>query len=166
MTLKNFDGLTRVIRYPKKEWLTLDRNYYNTFIEVAADCPASSASVPPVNKKGKTKAAIEYELLSAHPYAFTQEDLLFEVHARHKGIPEEELIGQRTAFFQKPQPCFRSSMLPKKYGWGIHFNEAGKAAMVAMDSPGYEKFLNGEASGVKRVKAMRNKREQTDAKKR
>jgi hypothetical protein len=139
-----------------------DWNYYDTFILVAPDCPAAQATVPPEKKTGKTKARIEFELASEHPYRYTQEELLFETHVRHKGIAEAELETRgeqlKAAFFQKPQACLRSSMLPKKYGWGIHFNAEGRLALIPVESEAYRQFAEGRIDGVKLVKAMRNSR--------
>ncbi len=138
----------------------MEWNYYNTFITVAADCPVEYGSIPPDKKNGKTKPGIEFELASAHPYRYTQEELLFEVHARHKGIPQEELEEHgdelKEAFYRKPQACMRASMLPKKYGWGIHFNAEGKLALVPMESAEYRRLADGEAGDMKRLAAMRN----------
>jgi hypothetical protein len=47
-------------------------------------------------------------------------------------------------------------MLPKKYGWGIHFNGEGKLALVPMESPEYRKFAEGAGGDVKVLAAMRN----------
>ncbi|MDF2671529.1 MAG: hypothetical protein K0R67_3835, partial [Paenibacillus sp.] len=83
----------------------MEWNYYDTFIKVAQDCPAVAASVPPDKKDGKTKAGIEFELVSANPYVYTQEELLYQVHIRHKEISEEQLSAKgtqiRDEFFQK-----------------------------------------------------------------
>jgi len=140
----------------------MEWNYYNTFITVAADCPSETGATPPDKKSGKTKPGLEFELAAGAPYAYTQEELLYAVYVRHKEIPADELAARdgeiRAAFFAKPQPCLRASMLPKKYGWGIHFDEAGKLALVAMESPEYREFIEGQRPGVKLVPAMRNKK--------
>lgn len=140
----------------------MEWNYYNTFITVAADCPASKGTVPPDKKGGKTKAGIEFELVSANPYIYTQEELLFEVHIRHKAIAPEELEAHgtqlRDEFYQVPMPCLRASMLPKKFGWGLHFNKAGKVALVPIESEHYQHFVGGHEEEVKLVPAMRNNR--------
>jgi hypothetical protein len=140
----------------------MDWNYYDTFITIAADCPAATGRVPPDKKNGKTKAGIEFHLVSEHPYEYTQEDLLYEVHIRHKEIPQEELAEKgtqiRDEFFQKPMACLRASMLPKKFGWGIHFNTEGKMALVPMDSDLYRQFIEGGKGDVKLLAAMRNSR--------
>lgn len=140
----------------------MEWNYYNTFITVAPDCPATKGTVPPDKKSGKSKAGIEFELISSHPYEYTQEDILYEVHIRQKGIPQEELeergTQMRDEFFQKPTACMRASMLPKKFGWGLHFDTEGKVALVPMESDLYREFAGGEREGVKVLAAMRNAR--------
>ncbi len=60
----------------------------DTFIEVADDCPAVHAEVPPARGDRPTKAAIEYELIASEPHALTEEDVAFRDsrgHARHPG---------------------------------------------------------------------------------
>lgn len=140
----------------------MEWNYYDTFITIAADCPATTGTVPSDKKDGKTKAGIEFQLVFEHPYEYTQEDLLYEVHIRHKGIPQEELAAKgtqiRDEFFQKPMACLRASMLPKKFGWGIHFNKEGKMALVPMESGLYQQFVGGGQGDVKLLPAMRNSR--------
>jgi hypothetical protein len=65
------------------------------------------------------KPLLEYELLSKQPYTFTQEDLLFEVHIRHKAVPSADLEENerriRDAFFKNlnhvcARPCFPKNM--------------------------------------------------------
>jgi hypothetical protein len=138
----------------------MDWNYYNTFITVSPDCPAEFGMVPPDKKGGRTKPSLEYELASRQPYGYTQEDLLYEVYVRHKGYSAEELAANgteiRKAFFSKPTACLRASMLPKKYGWGIHFNEQGKMALVPRESEAYHRFASGEDAKLKVVAGMRS----------
>ncbi|MCM3749762.1 DUF6157 family protein [Paenibacillus pasadenensis] len=140
----------------------MDWNYYDTFIRVAADCPAEFGTVPPDKKEGKTKAGIEYELLASEPYRYTQEELLYEVHIRHQKIAQEEMETRaadiRTEFFSKPKPCLRASMLPKKFGWGLHFDHDGKIALVPKESEAYSQFLEQPPTGLKVLAAMRNRR--------
>jgi hypothetical protein len=140
--------------------MKMNWNYYDTFITVARDCPAERGTVPPDKKNGKSKPGIEFELVADHPYRYTQEELLYEVHIRHKEISPEELAARgtemRDEFFQKPMPCLRASMLPKKYGWGIHFNAEGKMALVPVESPDYRRFVDGDSGDVKILAAMSN----------
>ena len=42
--------------------------YYNTFIEIAEDCPVSQAEIPQAKGGKKTKAVLEYELIAKNPY--------------------------------------------------------------------------------------------------
>ncbi|WP_138754620.1 DUF6157 family protein [Paenibacillus sinopodophylli] len=138
----------------------MDWNYYNTFITVSPDCPAEFAVVPPDKKSGRTKPSLEYELAAEQPYGYTQEELLYEVHVRHKSIAPEELAERgaelKEAFFSKPTACMRASMLPKKYGWGIHFNEAGKLALVPRESEQYHDFAAGKHASIKVLAGMRS----------
>ena len=115
-------------------------NYYNTFIQVAPDCPVSRSVVPTAKDGRKSIPVIQYELLAGHPYTYTQEDLQFEVYVRHKSIPTDDLPARRAEFFQKSQPCLRSSPLAKQYGWGLHFNTEGKIALYALESEEYRQF--------------------------
>lgn len=133
-------------------------SYTNTFITIAPDCPATAGIVPAAGRNGKTKALIEYELLTEHPYTYTGDDLVFEVHIRHKGITAETLAEKgaqiREALLRKPHPCMRASMLPKKFGWGVHYNEEGKIAIYGAETAEY-RLLAGR-DDIKRLAAMRN----------
>jgi hypothetical protein len=136
-------------------------NYSNTFIRVALDCPVREAVVPTSRRVEKSIPQVEYELLAGNPYTFTQEELLFAVHVRRQGVGEADLKPRRAAlweeFFGKPRACLRASMLPKRYGWGLHFDAEGRVALVAMESKEYRALAEGK--GVATVlTAMRNKR--------
>jgi hypothetical protein len=134
-------------------------NYIDTFITVAEDCPTEKALVPEPRGGKKSVAVIQYEMLDGHPYEYTQEDVLFQTHAQHKGIPPAELKAKgkklREDFFARDQPCLRTSPLARKYGWGFHFDPKGKVAMVPMESKEY-KQLSKSASKV--LKALRSSR--------
>lgn len=128
-------------------------NYYNTFIAVADDCPVSEAQVPPL-KKEKSVANLQFELLAEQAYAYTSDDILFAVFAERHELKKNELALAREQFFSKGQACFRASPLTKRYGWGIHFDHAGKMALVGMDSPLYQKYMADK--NMITVKAMRS----------
>jgi hypothetical protein len=132
----------------------------DTFVLVAQDCPVTVSVAPTANKNTKPSIhVIQYELLSAHPYRFTLEDLIYEVHIRHKDIPaaQVEQEGDRIAgLFQKSHPCMRASMLPKKFGWGVHYDSKDKLAFYGMETEQYRAFV--ENPGIMLVFAMRNKR--------
>lgn len=128
-------------------------NYYNTLILVAEDTKATEAIVPP-SKEGKpTIANMHFDMLHEHPYQFSSDDLLFITYAERQGIPEQEQEMARELFFSKGQACMRTSALAKNYGWGIHANEAGKIALVAMESPTYNALTDDP--GTKKIKAMK-----------
>lgn len=131
-------------------------NYYDTFIQVAEDCPVSEAIVPKAKGESRTIPVIQYEMLSNHPYRFTQEDVLFEVFAERNQISEQERAAAREKFFSKGQPCLRTSSLGKRYGWGVHHDAQGKVAIYAVESEEYVKLMNDR--DLAQCKAMRSKR--------
>ena len=130
-------------------------NYINTFIEVAEDCPVKSAEVPAQKGEAKSVANLHFEMVEAHPYQFTSDDVIFKTFAVKNNL-ESNLENERNQFFSKGQACMRCSPLTKRYGWGVHSNEEGKIAIFPRESEEYERFLKDES--VKRVKAMRSKK--------
>jgi hypothetical protein len=131
-------------------------NYYDTLIEVADDCQASEGLVPAARGGKKTKAMVEYELLVGHPYAYTEEDIAFEVYAVLHAVPKGSRAKEREAFLSKGHPHLRVSQLAKRYGWGIHNDAAGKVALVAVDSPEYQRLVKDPRTT--KVKAFRSSR--------
>jgi hypothetical protein len=138
-----------------------DMGYIDTFIKVATDCPTDRGVVPVARGDRKPIHVLQYELLAAHPYRYTHGDLLFEVHARHKAIPAAELrtLGAaiRAELLSKPHPCLRASLLPKKYGWGVHYDGEGRIAIYARESEEYRRFTRpGAVANL--TTALRSKR--------
>ena len=125
-------------------------NYFDTFIGVAEDCPLPVAEVPPP-KEPKTAVRVEYEMAVNSPYTYTSDDIVYESNGRRKGISWE-------AFFSKGQPCLRSSALGKRYGWGIHCNNAGGVAIYAVESAEYKRLSSDES--LRHLKAMRSGKKQ------
>lgn len=132
-------------------------NYYNTFIQVADDCPAVRGERPPVREANRSAATMQFELISQNPYQYTSDDVLFEVYAEKKDVTNHEREKARADFFSKGQPCFRASPLTKRYGWGVHFNEEGKIALYGMEADTYDRFVKDK--NLKQVSAVRSKRE-------
>lgn len=131
-------------------------NYTGTFIQVADDCPAETAEMPPVGKKAPTVAELQYAIISEHPYKFTSDDILFEVHATRRSIPPESKPEARADFFAKDQACLRASPLCKRYGWGIHFDAESRVALVPLGTKDYKSYSADPS--LKQVKAIRSKR--------
>jgi Family of unknown function (DUF6157) len=81
----------------------------NTFVVVADDCRASSGVVPTPTSGRSTVAVFEYELLSAHPYRYTLEDLIFEVHLARNQVSRDEREARgaeiRARLFERPHAC-------------------------------------------------------------
>jgi Family of unknown function (DUF6157) len=131
-------------------------NYYDTLIEVADDCPATTGQVPHARGGKKTKAVVEYELLVEHPYTYTEEDIAFEVYAAFHGLRAANRPKEREKFLSKGHPHLRVSPLAKRYGWGIHNNAEGKVALVAVGSREYKRLLKDRRTT--KVKAFRSTR--------
>jgi Family of unknown function (DUF6157) len=129
-------------------------NYYNTFIQIADDCPISNGETPPTKAAARTVANIQFEMVSKSPYAFTADDILFQVFADKNDLTESEYPAARAQFFSKGQPCFRASPLTKRYGWGVHYDQDGKMAIYGADSPEYEAFSTDKT--LKVIKAMKS----------
>jgi hypothetical protein len=130
-------------------------NYYNTFIEVADDCPVKTAEVPPL-RGDKTTANIAFELLVNNPYEFTSDDVLFHIYAAKHSLRATDIAAEREKFFSKGQACFRASPLTKRYGWGAHFDAEGKMAIYPRESEEYRRHASDKT--LTQVKAMRSKK--------
>lgn len=128
-------------------------NYTRTFISVSPDCPAIQGMVP---GKPDSAAGLQHELLIARPYHWTSDELLFEVHCRRNGVDPANRESERRGFFAKPKACLRASPLVKQFGWGLHFDEAGAVAAVALGTADYDRFL--QRKGLKVLTGMRNRR--------
>src|SRR5690349_20946654 len=105
-------------------------SYVDTFIRIAPDCELQRAAVPTARCDKPTIAELEYGLLSETPYRYTERDVQFAVHLARLGLAPEEIAAERAAlereFFSKSRACFRASPLPKKFGWGIHYDADGR----------------------------------------
>lgn len=137
-------------------------SYKNTFIKVSPDCPVTSSVDPQYKTSNKPIHVIQYELLSRYPYRYTHEQLLFEIHIRHKNIPADELETNRQqiwdALFSKSHACLRASQLPKKYGFGVHYDAEGRIAIYGMETPEYERFIQA-GDEITLLNGMRSRRE-------
>ncbi|MFT3997238.1 MAG: DUF6157 family protein [Asticcacaulis sp.] len=127
----------------------------NTFIAIAEDSKHRMGIEPPRKDGPPTLARMHFDLLSEHPYELTIDDLNFTVHCHKTGIDLTDTEA-RKAFLSKGHPCMRASPLTKTYGFGAHYNHAGKIAIYPADSKAYGKFLHDPE--IKVEKAMRSKR--------
>ena len=50
-------------------------NYFNTFIEVAEDCPVKSAEVPLQKGDNPSIANIQFDMITANPYLYNSDDV-------------------------------------------------------------------------------------------
>ena len=131
-------------------------NYYDTFIEVAPDCPVDHAAEPRPRGTAPTVAELQYRMIAEHPYEYDSDDVLFTVFADRAGIGAEDRAAEREAFFAKGQPCLRASALGKRLGWGVHSDDAGRVALHPVESDRYRELAADP--GVAHLVAMRSKR--------
>jgi hypothetical protein len=134
----------------------------NTFVLIATDCPVESGTIPTQRGETPTIPVLQHQLLSSKPYGLTLEELMLEVYLRREGLTKVEAKAQSAAIqeklFGKSYPCMRASPLPKKFGWGVHYDESGKLAIYSADSKEYQRFASGKVAGIEVVTAMRTKR--------
>ena len=128
----------------------------NTFVRVADDCQVTMGTVPPVKDGERSLARLHYDLLSEHPYEYDLDTFNFTVFRLRNRLSDAEAEKARADFFAKPHPCMRTSPLTKSYGFGAHYNNAGKIAIYPVDSVAYRKMTNDPANRVEM--AMRSKR--------
>jgi hypothetical protein len=128
----------------------------DTFIRIADDSGARMGIIPPIKNDDRTIARLHYDILSEHPYEFDLDAFNFEVYCRKNRFSPAERKTHREAFFSKNHPCMRASPLTKAYGFGAHYNGAGKIAIYPVDSVAYSKLLNDPDMTVEM--AMRSRR--------
>ncbi|MFC1805592.1 DUF6157 family protein [Planctomycetota bacterium] len=124
--------------------LPASRPYREELIEVAEDCPVDHAVEPPDDRPNKTRARIAYEMLSEHPYQYTEIEFFHELDVVRRCKPNAKIRSYQIKRFP----------LVQKYGWGIHRNQQGKLALVAMESDRYRELQRT----IKRTKSYRKSR--------
>lgn len=133
--------------------------YTNTFISVAEDCRATTGEVPADRSGGPTVAGVQHAMLAAQPGRWTQEDVLLASSPGVRGradVDDEELERLREEYFAQPRACLRASPLPKSFGWGLHFDEAGRITLHGVDSESYVRLSTD--LGLAQLRAMRSRR--------
>lgn len=128
----------------------------NTFILIAEDCPTAGA-VPPLKAGKPTTARFQYELLSEHPYEYNLDELNFAVHCRFNEC--EPTPSYKQAFLSRSHPCLRTSPLTRAFGWGVHYDWAGRIAIYPANTIAYQKLIRDPSLNVQR--AIRNRANST-----
>lgn len=86
-------------------------------------------------------------------YAYTSDDVIFQIYAEKNNIGKGEWDTARQKFFSKGQPCLRTSPLVKSYGFGIHYDSDGKIALYGMEDGKYQEFVSDLK--IKKIKGMK-----------
>ena len=135
-------------------------NCFDTFIQVAADCPARTGEEPPPRAGNPTVAGLQYKMIADSPYKYTSDDVIFATSPQGRKLgaktTKQERSLARDDFFSKGQACMRASGLGKRFGWGVHADADGRIAIHAVDSKRYQALARD--TGLKQVRAMRTKR--------
>ena len=122
-------------------------NYVDTFIQIAPDSKALEPVVPHPRGGKRSIGCVEFDLISGNPYRFTQEEIQFLVFLEREGISRPKKPSRHRlwdSFFAQPRACLRSSPLPKNYGWGLHFDNEGKVAVVGVATPEYDRLASAK----------------------
>ncbi|MCC5954304.1 MAG: hypothetical protein JJU45_19620 [Acidimicrobiia bacterium] len=135
-------------------------NYRDTFIAVAPDSTAERGEMPPLRAGKPTVARLQFDLIHEAPYRFTSEDVIFATSADGRAlddsVDDDERAERQRSYFEKPRACLRASPLPKQYGWGVHLDSAGRAAIYGVESNDYRRL--SEDPAVRQLVAMRSRR--------
>ena len=128
-------------------------NYTNTLILPSEDCRAQAAQ--PAAKPG-TIGAMQMALITENPGVYTSDEVITQVLATRKEIPQEEWHLFRAAYFSKGQACLRASPLVKTLGWAVYHDDKARVSLVDPASERFAALLNDAT--VTKTQGMRNKR--------
>ncbi|MCK1316363.1 MULTISPECIES: DUF6157 family protein [unclassified Bradyrhizobium] len=135
-------------------------NCFNTFIQVAEDCPARTGEEPPLRAGKPTVACLQYGMIAKAPYKYTSDDVIFATSASGRELAvkatKTEKQAAREAFFSRGQACMRASSLGKRFGWGVHADSKGRIAIYPIESKHYKALARDPR--LTQVRAMRSKR--------
>ena len=128
---------------------------------VALDSPVQAAEPPPAGRRGRSVAQVQYDLLSAEPFRWTENEVLFESWWRRQdaaaSASEAEKESVRAEWLRGSRPCLRASPLPQRYGWGLVFDAEDRVALRPVDSDDYRALASG-AGGVEVQRSFRRSR--------
>jgi hypothetical protein len=135
-------------------------NCFNTFIQVAEDCPARTGEEPPLRAGKPTVACLQYLMIARAPYKYTSDDVIFATSAPGRELAvkamETEKQAAREAFFSRGQACMKASSLGKRFGCGVHADSKGRIALYPIESKRYQALARDPK--LTQVRAMRSKR--------
>lgn len=104
---------------------------------------------------------MQYDLLSADPFRWTENEVLFESWWRRQdgaaSASEAEKECVRAEWLRGSRPCLRASPLPQRYGWGLVFDAGDRVALCPVESGEYRALAAGEG-GVEVQNSFRRSR--------
>jgi hypothetical protein len=139
----------------------MTRDGVRRIVLVAEDSPTRLAMPPSGGRSGPTVAQVQYEMLTAEPFRWTEDDVLFESWWRRQDAAgtasHAEKERARAEYLARPRPCLRASPLPQRYGWGLVFDDHERVALCPVESQEYQSLAAGEG-GVEVQKSFRRTR--------
>ena len=126
----------------------MSRKVTREFILVAEDCPVEEGTVPKSKRGMKTVPIHTYEVLSEHPYEYTEDDLQHEVHVVRRGVQQ----------FDPEKRDLKRNELPKRWGWGIHYNRERKIALFGCETEEYKELSRRAQARGTADRALRTNR--------
>lgn len=133
--------------------------YVNTFIAVAPDCPVPGPVEPPAVAARPSVARVQYDVLRASPGMLTEEEVLAWSGPDLRGqadVTDEELARVVEGIDSRPHACLRTSPLPKRYGWGLHYDSEGRITLHGVGTDEYAAMSQDPA--LVQLVAMRSRR--------
>ncbi|MGC8202292.1 DUF6157 family protein [Aliiroseovarius sp. PTFE2010] len=112
------------------------------------DCP-DTLILPPgdhgpfarIPKRPGSTAALQFLLLSEHPYRHTSEDIVARVAGWREAVSEAEFPDFYWNMRARPHFGLEASPLVTLYGWAIHTDEQCRAALVDPASADFAALL-------------------------
>src|ERR1041385_1023811 len=87
-------------------------NCFDTFIQVAEDCPARTGEAPPPRAGNPTVAGLQYKMIAEAPYKYTSDDVIFATSAPGRQLDAKATKKARSLardeFFSRGQACMRA----------------------------------------------------------
>ena len=68
---------------------------------------------------------------------------------------EADLDAFRAWLLARSQPDMRLLMLPKRWGWGVHYDEQGRIAILGVETEGYRRLAADPGLRVMPARASR-----------
>jgi len=101
-------------------------NCFDTFIQVAEDCPARSGEEPPARAGNPTVAGLQYRMIAEAPYRYTSDDVIFATSAPGRQLGANATKKARSLardeFFSRGPYLLGERITAADILWGVAFS--------------------------------------------